>query len=237
MHSTSSRNEATLRRVPWVSRGPRSHLAVAKLAALLVLVVATLLAPRRAQAYPWMIRHDYTGCATCHVDPSGGGLLTEYGAAQGDILLRTRYGASAADPDVTLAAGFLWGAVHPPEWFIAGGSLRTLIYDQKIGSGPSSSGLVLMQADLRAAIVSGGFRAYASAGFVNVDGSAASVSGGFVSREHWVGWAFGNDDAFLLRAGRINLPFGIRQIEHTLFVRQASRTDLNDPQQHGLALS
>jgi hypothetical protein len=204
---------------------------------LLVLAACTLLAPRQAQAYPWMIRHDYTGCATCHVDPSGGGLLTEYGAAQGDILLRTRYGASAADPDVTPAAGFLWGAVHPPEWFIAGGSLRTLIYDQKIGGGPASSGLVLMQADLRAAIVSGGFRAYGSIGAVNVDGSAASVSGGFVSREHWLGWAFGSDDAFLVRAGRINLPFGIRQIEHTLFVRQASRTDLNDTQQHGLALS
>ena len=43
-----------------------------------------------------MIRHDYTGCATCHADPSGGGLLTLYGRAQSDLLLRMRYGEAAA---------------------------------------------------------------------------------------------------------------------------------------------
>ena len=62
----------------------------------LLLLAGALLLPRSAQAYPWMIRHDYTGCATCHVDPSGGGVLTAYGSAQGDMLLRTRYGARAA---------------------------------------------------------------------------------------------------------------------------------------------
>ena len=31
-----------------------------------------------ARAYPWMIRHGYTGCTPCHTDPSGGaGALTE----------------------------------------------------------------------------------------------------------------------------------------------------------------
>ncbi len=183
-----------------------------------------------------MIRHDYTGCATCHVDPSGGGVLTEYGAAQGDILLRTHYG-SAGSGDTSNSAGFLWGAVHPPAWFLPSGSVRTLAIETKTGNGKYLRDLVLMQADLRAAIVSGGFRAYASLGFVNVDDPAASVSGGFVSREHWLGWAFGKDDAFLVRAGRINVPFGIRQIEHTLLVRASTRTDLNDTQQHGVALS
>lgn len=205
--------------------------------ALLVLgALMLLLMPRSAHAYPWMIRHDYTGCATCHVDPSGGGVLTEYGAAQGDILLRTHYGASTGD-DTSASAGFLWGAVHPPAWFLPSGSLRTLAIASKSGSGKFSEDFVLMQADLRAAIVSGGFRAYGSVGFVNVDDPAASITGSVVSREHWLGWAFGQDDAFLLRAGRINLPFGIRQIEHTFFVRQTTRTDLNDTQQHGVALS
>ena len=183
-----------------------------------------------------MIRHDYTGCATCHVDPSGGGVLTEYGSAQGDILLRTRYGASAADPDVTPAAGFLWGAVKPPEWLRPSGSFRSLMLADKVGSAGYGTQLILMQADLRAAIVKGGFRAYASAGFVNVDGSAASVSGGIVSRQYWVGWSFAQD-ALLLRAGRIDLPYGIRQIEHVFYVRTSTRTDLNDTQQHGLALA
>jgi hypothetical protein len=57
-----------------------------------------------------------------------------------------------------------------------------------------------------------------------------------VAREYWVGYTFA-DDTVLLRAGRINVPFGVRSIEHTLFVRQATRTDLNDTQQHGVALA
>lgn len=205
-------------------------------AILLLVCLAVWLTPRSAHAYPWMIRHNYTGCAVCHVDPSGGGVLTEYGSAQGDFLLRTHYGASSSD-EPSSTAGFLWGAGHPPAWFIPSGSIRTLAIDSKTGNGKYLQDFVLMQADARAAIVTGGFRAYASVGFVNVDDPAASISGGFVSREHWLGWAFGRDDTFLLRAGRIDLPFGIRQIEHTLFVRASTRTDLNDTQQHGVALS
>ena len=202
----------------------------------LVLFGAVFVAPRSAHAYPWMIRHDYTGCATCHVDPSGAGVLTAYGATQGDVLLRTRYGASGTNDD-SPSAGFLWGAVKPPAWFLPSGSARTLLMASKNGNAGFGTDFIIMQADLRAAIVTGGFRAYASVGYVSSEGSAASLSGGIVSRQHWLGWAFGADDAFLLRAGRIDLPFGTRQIEHTLFVRQATRTDLNDTQQHGVALA
>jgi hypothetical protein len=59
-----------------------SREIVLRLAFALVLFEAVVLSPRLAQAYPRMIRRDYTGCATCHVDPSGGDVLTEYGAAQ-----------------------------------------------------------------------------------------------------------------------------------------------------------
>jgi hypothetical protein len=212
----------------------RSTLIRLALAALLFVGLSCV--PRSARAYPWMIRHGYVGCATCHVDPSGAGVLTEYGSAIGDELLRTKYGPSSGDqPSST--AGFLWGAVKPPEWFLPSGSLRLMNLLSKTGASGFAQQLIVMQADLRAAIVSGGFRAYASMGFVSSEGSAASVSGSLVSREYWLGWAFGKDDAFLLRAGRIDLPFGIRQIEHTLFVRQSTRTDLNDTQQHGMAFA
>jgi hypothetical protein len=35
----------------------------------------------------------------------------------------------------------------------------------------------------------------------------------------------------------MNLPFGIRNVEHTMWARTATRTDLNVGQQHGLALA
>ena len=46
-------------------------------AALGLLALVTVFAwTRSAEAYAWMIRHDYAGCNQCHADPSGGGLLT-----------------------------------------------------------------------------------------------------------------------------------------------------------------
>ena len=37
--------------------------------ALLLLLLLGLFAPAGAEAYPWMIRHGYTNCASCHTDP------------------------------------------------------------------------------------------------------------------------------------------------------------------------
>lgn len=213
-------------------RGSRTSLAIRLLPLLAGLFF--LLLPKDAHAYTWMIRHEYNGCGTCHADPTGGGPLTEYGRAQGDLLLRMRYGSTAEEPSPT--AGFLGGLVTPPEWLLAGGDVRGMGLLEKAGSADFNSDFILMQADLRAAIVAGGFRAGVSVGAVTTDSSAASVVDSVVSREHWIGYAF-SDNEFLVRAGRINLPYGIRQIEHTLYVRSATRTDLNDTQQHGVAFS
>lgn len=202
--------------------------------AVLVLV-GVFVVPRRAEAYTWMIRHDYGGCTACHADPSGGGPLTEYGRAQGDTLLRMHYGGSDAD-EVPKSAGFLLGLVTPPDWLLAGGDFRAMGLATKPNSAPLTTDFLLMQADLRAAIVAGGFRAGVSVGAISTDSSGASIVGPVVSREHWAGYAFG-DGTWMVRAGRINMPYGIRSIEHTLFVRSDTRTDLNDSQQHGVAVA
>lgn len=200
---------------------------------VMVTLVVALLATRDAFAYPWMIREGESACNLCHVDPSGAGLLTSFGRDEGERVLRTHYGA----PDPSSHAGnFLLGAVDPPSWLLLGGSFRGAIVGQKVDSTPLTSDVLIMQGDLRAGIVTGHFRAAASAGFVTTDESLASVVGPVVSREHWVGYTV-DDDAVLLRAGRINLPYGVRSIEHTLFVRRATRTDLNDTQEHGVAAS
>lgn len=229
-----------------VSR-PTQHLRF--LPALLGLITFAVLslAASRAEAYPWMIRHEYTGCAICHGDPTGGGVLTAYGRAQGDLLLRTRYstpkpGEEAGEPSST--SGFLWGAFEPPEWLLAGGSFRgALLVTKALGQDPDQPADVRpiqMQADLRAIIRPSFFRAGASIGFVHKGGLAAAVTSmdknNIVSREHWAGVAF-KDDEFLIRAGRMNLPFGIRNVDHTLWVRSGTRTDINTGQQHGVAFS
>src|SRR4051794_9996758 len=100
----------------------------------------------KAEAYVWMIRHGYTGCTPCHTDPSGAGPLAAYGRAQGDLLLRTQYGA--APEEASPAAGFLWGAIPLPESLRLGGDVRSALLTSKQDTGRLAQRFILMRADL-----------------------------------------------------------------------------------------
>jgi len=203
---------------------------------LFVLVLLSVFAKSSpAWAYSWMIRHGYTGCVTCHADPSGAGLLTPYGRAQSDLLLRTRYSGGAPE-EADKSSGTAWGLVSPPDWLLLGGQFRGMGLLSKPDGHSWTHQVILMQADLAAQVSIGGVRASASAGAVQSSASRASVVGNFVSREHWLGYSL-DDNAILIRAGRMNLPYGLRIIEHTMFVRNTTRTDINDAQQHGVAFA
>src|SRR4026209_2434768 len=109
-------------------RGPRPELSARSPRVyrqlLTVFAVVAALWPSTAEAYPWLIRHDYSQCVPCHVDPSGSGPLSPYGRVLGEELLRTPYGARGEDPGP--AAEFLWGAVPLPDQLLLGGDLRLL---------------------------------------------------------------------------------------------------------------
>jgi len=100
-----------------------------------------------------------------------------------------------------------------------------------------------MRTSLAAALRVGALRAEGELGYASANSLTqfAQVTrnqdgGNLVSRQHWIGLAFA-DDTGLLRAGRINVPFGLRNPEHTSFVRTATRTDINQDQQDGVAVS
>ncbi|HEX7668959.1 MAG TPA: hypothetical protein VF395_05230, partial [Polyangiaceae bacterium] len=211
--------------------------------ALALLATCVFLWSTDAAAYPWMIRHEYTGCAQCHVDPSGSGPLTAYGRAMGEVILRTHYGTRPVDEEPEPGPGgkFLWGAVPLPEWLDFGGGFRAAVLAQKLSDNPIASRIVYMQSDLSATVSKDRFVASASFGYQPEGALLASVSRGttknWESREHWVGYRLDENSSFLLRGGRMNLPFGIRDILHTLEIRTATRTDINEQQQHGLAFS
>src|SRR5450432_863168 len=67
-----------------------------RILSLVVVALFVALFPSRAHAYSWMIKHGYSGCPVCHADPSGGELLTSYGRAQSELLLRMHYGGHAS---------------------------------------------------------------------------------------------------------------------------------------------
>ena len=121
---------------------------------------------------------------------------------------------------------------------LLGGAFRpAVLYTRGSEGGQTSSSAtgILMQADLRAGIRAGGWRASASIGVIS-NSSYASIAGNLISREQWIGYAF-DSDTYTIRAGRINLPYGLRIIEHNLWVRATTRTNINDQQQDGVAFA
>jgi len=193
-----------------------------------------------AHAYSWMIRHGYTQCVQCHVDPSGAGALTPYGRGISESLLRTHYGFERQDEESKLG-NFLFGAVPLPDELDFGGSLRVLSLSDKVQGAALQQRLIWMQLDARASVRSGRFVGSGSLGYAPEGALGAAITGNtehnLVSREHWLGVWLGESENVLVRAGRMNLPFGVRSIEHTLWARKQSGSNINDQQQYGLAVS
>jgi len=191
-----------------------------------------------AEAYAWMIRHDYTGCNQCHADASGGGLLTEYGRAQSDFLLRMRYGAPESY-EPPRSAEFLFGVVKLPESLLLGGDVRYARVAKRV-NGQDDVRTFFMQADLQGQATVERIKVNGSIGYAEIGARQAALTHAdqknIVSRTHWVGVDIGQDRNWQLRGGRMNMPFGIRTVEHTLWVRSTTRTDTAYSQQHGASL-
>jgi hypothetical protein len=194
------------------------------------------LCSRVAHAYPWMIRHGFAECGSCHVDPMGGETLTGMGRMLGDALLRTPWSEGFTGP-----SKFLF-AVEEPDGVRLGGSLRVLgLHNLDTGQ----RRVFPMQADVTGASVFGRFilagslgvsrasRRYEHSSKARLWGDVADEDMILVSRNHWLGYH--PSEAWLLRLGRINLPFGIRTPEHTLWVRSETQTDRESDQQHGVS--
>jgi len=211
-------------------------------------VVAALGVSATASAYPFMIRRDYVACSMCHADPSGGALLTAYGRATGELLLRSQYGAPA-DRDPGKLGNFMFGAFDLPENVLLGADVRGMYMNSGPVGGDSTSRAFPMQLDAIAQVSFWRIRGNGSIGYgqsnrtepitlVHFDPNAQPAPGPqLVSRHNWLGIDLGEDKQWLLRAGRMNLPFGLRSIEHTQWVRSETRTDTNIAQQHGIALA
>jgi len=216
-------------------------------ASLVVGLILPLLLARGAFAHPWMIRHGFTGCTSCHTDPSGSSLLTLQGRAQGELLLRSQYEPGTREcPDQTRSeacrlGGFLWGAFDLPDELRLGANIRSAYSVSKSADDPIDSRFLLMRSDLLADLKLLKFRAAGSIGYAATGSEFAALSRqptkNLVSREHWVGFELDQAATWLARGGRIVLPFGLRSAEHALWVRDVTRTNVVDQQQYGFALS
>jgi len=222
------------------------------LAAFLSVIACVLLSTTRAHAFPWMIREGYTGCNTCHADPSGAGILTQYGRGMEEVVLRMQY---VKKDDPGKVGNFAFG-VDLPEQLLLQTDFRNLVMAlvPTATSGQVSVQDIVMQLDQSAQLKLGRFRVMGSIGYTpptetsgdfvfTGGGNGATITrppgtyGDVVARQYWLGFDIGKDEEFLLRVGRMNVPYGIRTIEHPFLVRSVTRTDINTSQEHGVTLA
>lgn len=178
--------------------------------ALAALMVA--LAAGAAHAYPQLLfTTGATRCGECHVEPSGGGLLTEYGRDEaGDTLSGRGDGR------------LLHGAWTPPDWLALGGDLRGALGGKQLDGQDAELLAFPMQADLtaRAAIGPVALTITAGAnGAVRGRNDGAPLTSYLVSRAHFAS-LHPDGAAWSVRAGRFFPTLGIRTQDHTAYVRR-----------------
>lgn len=208
----------------------------------LVSFVSVLLWAGTAAAYPWMVRHDLTSCASCHVDPSGAGQLTTFGRLESEQLVRW---APTPSTDPMRNASFLWFLQLPAAVNLSG----NLRFGALVAPGaPKTVTPLEMAADLAATFTlaekvvlhgTGGFGrrdAIAAAAVTpHCEPSSPGECGpSFVARTYWAGAKVVNDTV-LVRGGRIPVPFGLRNNEHSTWVRALTLTDTNVQQRLGVS--
>ncbi|HVW30520.1 MAG TPA: hypothetical protein VHC69_34420 [Polyangiaceae bacterium] len=212
-----------------------------------VLVLATALLlfsfASTSHAYSWMIRTGIDKCANCHTDPMGGETLTSFGRVMSETTLSTKW----SDKGPSSASELFFGIPEPKELRI-GGSFRYMdaLYSLPYHGTKSTFDDFPMQLDAYGQLTLfdhlkiGGSIGVSRTTNGRTEGLAAQVTKGnnpddwnMLSRSHWIGYQV--NDAILIRAGRLNLPFGIRMPEHTMWVRADTRTDRESSQQDGLA--
>ncbi|HMR06939.1 MAG TPA: hypothetical protein PKA88_14240 [Polyangiaceae bacterium] len=149
---------------------------------------------------------------------------------------------SASDSD-NPGTGFLWGLIDLPDALLLSGSYRhvSLLKGGEFRNFP-------MQADLYGQLTLGSIRIGGSVGAARVPAGSPHARGAqitsnqgeefnAISRTHRVGFDFGKSRQVTLRAGRLNLPFGVRIPEHVMWVREVTRTDRESDQHHGASIS
>jgi hypothetical protein len=168
-----------------------------------------------ATAEPKFLSKQYTRCTTCHVSPTGGGLLSAYGRSLSHRELSTTGAPMPAHGDMEPKPGeesFLWGAL--------GESLGPLQLGVELRPsrlhysflGTSTDRNLLMNADVHASFKAKDWLFYGQLGReLEQDGFTLDSS------EYWAGYQPAEGLGF--RAGRYLPAYGVRFADHTSYNR------------------
>lgn len=179
------------------------------LPALVALLALTALA-KRAEAYPqFQFSTDNSSCTLCHYAPAGGGLINGWGRSE------------AAD---TISRGgdgeFLHGLWEPPDFLDIGGDFRGVVGAHDTESTGIDPLIFPMQADIYTRFDFGSVKLLATIG---ARGSARPRDPPphtrVLPRELYLMYQ-PDSKGLYVRAGRFMAPYGLRQVDHTNYVRR-----------------
>ena len=169
-----------------------------------------------AFAYPELIRHGYVNCTSCHLSPTGGGVLTPYGRELSSEVLST-WGSEQEKK----VADF----ISQPDWLFLGGDYRSVYYtvnNPKYTEGRQ----VFMQADVEAAFKFAE-KFYADGTLGYSENPKGQGFGDFaISRQHYL--MYRPTDEFSIRAGRFYPMYGVNTSNHSILIR--SLLDIHSPE-------
>lgn len=169
-----------------------------------------------ASAEPHLLSRQYPRCTSCHISPTGGGLLSSYGRSLSHVELST-FNQPAASHDEAAPPGeeaFLFGLLGDSLGPLQlGVDLRPSRLEMYFPGGFNMGRNILMTADVDAGIRVGNWVAFGSVGR-RPENEEAEV----VGPEYWAGRL--PDHGFGLRGGRFLPAYGVKFADHTSFNRE-----------------
>lgn len=178
-----------------------------------LLALAILLGGGRAIAEPYLAVRMGLKCTSCHVNPTGGGLRTNFG----DVFSQTELPAHPLHGDW----GLWTGAVT--QWLRMGGDFR---YDANFTRTPGEAGTDHLQ--IQQGRLYGEAEAIPDRLIFYVDEQVTPGPGAPINHEAYaIYWSAAHD--WYIKAGRMYLPFGFRLEDQTAFVYDVSSITMYAP--------
>lgn len=168
---------------------------------------SVFLFPFTAHGFPENIRYGYNNCQTCHIAPTGGGILNKYGRGSTESWMHTWAYERQSEP--------LYGLFALPQWLDVGGDVRQVEYDVRSDE-YSAHKKFLMQADLELSLeLIPGLRFVSSGGHYGDEGK-------WERRRYYALYANQQEKySTYFRVGRFYPAYGILLDDHTKVSRSA----------------
>ncbi len=170
----------------------------------------TLLFLLSTQAFSFVenVTHGYPNCLACHVSPTGGGILTDYGRALSSELMSTWKTESFNQP--------LGGLIKNSETLKWGGDIRA-IQTHFENNEVKSGSLFVMQKNIELAAYIEDFVAVTTVGTKEGPKNRVQDQGEFLSERHYI--MYQGDQTSRIRLGKFRQNYGLNDPNHRRFVK------------------